>query len=311
MITLKKRFVVAAAVLALATPAAFARSEGTDLHLQSIPPFMTRLFIPVVPGVANTFKIEGAPVTQVLHTPTGYAIERFDGGVRIQSTAAEGQGYARVRAGGRDLTLALITLVPYSKVRGGFLEGYRIGEYLLRPLRGLAQYERPKGFIRLTKDNADLQLSDHYTLSHFQCKLDGKSKYLVVRPEALIKLELMQNLLESGHGLKFARFTIMSGYRTPFYNRMIGNETGYSRHLYGDAMDIYIDRDNSGAMDDINRDGRVDSGDAKFLLKIAETIDKSKEWSWLKGGAGVYHANAAHGPYIHVDTRGFLARWGV
>jgi hypothetical protein len=30
----------------------------------------------------------------------------------------------------------------------------------------------------------------------------------------------------------------------------------------------------------------------------------------MKGGAGVYHANAAHGPYLHVDARGYVARWG-
>ena len=306
-----KRLILATALLALPAPAALAATTGTDLHLKAIPPFMTRFFVPVVPGVANTFKVDGMQVSQILDTPTGYTIERFDGGVRIQSNDAERHGYARIRAGNRELTLTLINLVPYAKVRGGLLDGYRIGEYLLKPLRGLAQYERPKGFIRLTAANADLQVSDHYKLSHFQCKLDGISKYLVVRPEALIKLELLQNLLETGHGLKFARFTIMSGYRTPYYNRKIGNDTGYSRHLYGDAMDIYIDRDNSGAMDDINQDGRVDSNDAKFLLKIAEKIDSSKEWGWLKGGAGVYHANAAHGPYIHIDTRGFLARWGI
>jgi hypothetical protein len=63
-------------------------------------------------------------------------------------------------------------------------------------------------------------------------------------------------------------------------------------------------------MDDLNRDGRIDSSDARFLLRVAETIDTSAEWSWLKGGAGVYEANAAHGPYLHVDARGYVTRWG-
>jgi len=76
-------------------------------------------------------------------------------------------------------------------------------------------------------------------------------------------------------------------------------------------MDVFVDRNGDGVMDDINRDGRVDAKDAKFLLGVAESIDNSPEWSWLKGGAGVYHANAAHGPYLHVDARGFIARWGV
>jgi len=213
--------------------------------------------------------------------------------------------------GGRELTLTIMNLVPYSSLKRGFLEGYRIGEYLSKPLKGLRQYEQPKGFIRLTPANQDLWVSDRYRLRDFQCKLDGKSKFLIVRSEALVKLELLQHSLQTRHGLAFDRFTIMSGYRTPYYNSMIGNETGYSRHLYGDAMDIYVDQDRNGSMDDLNGDGRIDTNDAKFLLHVAEAIDKSSDWGWLKGGAGVYKANSAHGPYVHVDTRGYVARWGV
>jgi hypothetical protein len=111
--------------------------------------------------------------------------------------------------------------------------------------------------------------------------------------------------------VRFDRFTVMSGYRTPYYNAKIGNETSHSRHLYGDAMDIFIDANHDGSMDDVNGDRRVDTADARFILRIAERIDASPEWGWLKGGAGVYHANAAHGPYLHVDARGSIARWGV
>jgi hypothetical protein len=276
-----------------------------------VPPFLQRVFVPVVPGAENTFKVTRTHISEILETPAGYTIDRYDGGVRIRSQEADRFGSARVRIGNQELTLTLVNLVPQSQVKKGWLDGYRIGEYFAKPLRGLSQYEQPKGFIRMTPENMNVQVSDHYRLRDFQCKLDGKSKYLVLRTEALIKLELLQHDLETKHGVKFARFTIMSGYRTPYYNSMIGNETGYSRHLYGDAMDIYIDTDNSGSMDDINRDGRVDASDAKFLLSIAEAIDRSPLWGWLKGGAGVYKANSAHGPYLHVDARGYVARWGV
>ncbi|MGZ5433343.1 MAG: NAD(+) diphosphatase [Thermoanaerobaculia bacterium] len=178
-------------------------------------------------------------------------------------------------------------------------------------LKGLGQYERPKGFIRLSNANDDLWVSDHYRMRDFQCRLDGTTKYLLVRTDALVKLEILQHELRTRHGLKFDKFTIMSGYRTPYYNAKIGNDTSYSRHLYGDAMDIYIDQNRDGKMDDVNRDGRIDTSDARFLLRIAEKIDESEEWGWLKGGAGVYRAHAAHGPYIHVDARGYVARWGA
>lgn len=288
-----------------------AHAAGTDLELHAIPSFLQRVFVPVVPEAPNTFAIQSAPVTEVVEVPSGYRIENSGGRLTIHAPAGETSGYARVRLGARELQLTLVNLVPYTSVKRGWLDGYRIGEYLKKPLKGLRQYEQPKGFVRLTNANANLWVSDHYRLRDFQCKLDGDSKFLIVRPEALVKLELLQHSLETRHGLKFDRFTIMSGYRTPYYNSMIGNETSYSRHLYGDAMDVYIDTDGNGSMDDVNRDGRVTTDDAKFLLQIADAIDKSQEWGWLKGGAGTYKANSAHGPYLHVDARGYVARWGV
>ena len=51
---------------------------------------------------------------------------------------------------------------------------------------------------------------------------------------------------ERAAGIDASTFRILSGYRTPFYNRSIGNETHYSRHVYGDAADIYVDEDGDG-----------------------------------------------------------------
>jgi hypothetical protein len=308
---LKTSVLTAAAFLCLVGGTSETYAKGMEIELKSIPSFLNRVFVPVVPETDNTFSVESAPVTDVLTAPAGYRIERSGKGLVIHAPAGETAGYAKVIMGGRELTLTIMNLVPYSSLKRGFLEGYRIGEYLSKPLKGLRQYEQPKGFIRLTPANQDLWVSDRYRLRDFQCKLDGKSKFLIVRSEALVKLELLQHSLQTRHGLAFDRFTIMSGYRTPYYNSMIGNETGYSRHLYGDAMDIYVDQDRNGSMDDLNGDGRIDTNDAKFLLHVAEAIDKSSDWGWLKGGAGVYKANSAHGPYVHVDTRGYVARWGV
>ena len=279
--------------------------------LKTVPSYVTRLLVPVLPATVSTFRVSANPIDSVVSSPAGFRVEQHLGGVRITSPAGEASGYAKVKIGGRDVMLTLVNLVPYTEVKHGFLDGYRLGEYRLLPLRGLSSYERPKGFIRLSSANRDLWVSDHYRMRDFQCKLDGDSKFLILRVEALLKLEILQHELETKHGVHFDRFTIMSGYRTPFYNAMIGNETTYSRHLYGDAFDVFIDTNHDGAMDDLNGDGRVDKDDAKFLLNVAEEIDNSPEWSWLKGGAGVYHATRAHGPFLHVDARGYVARWGV
>lgn len=304
---------VVAALLFFAAPALFASpSRGTNVELKAIPSYVNRLFMPVVPDAENRLAIETLRIDSILEAPAGFTVKASNGALVVGSTEdGERAGYARVRAGGRELTLTLVNVVPYDAMKNGKLDGYRVGEYAAQPLKGLPQYERPKGFIRLSDSNSGMWVSDHYRMKDFQCKLDGTTKFLILRTEALVKLEILQHELETKHGLDFSRFTIMSGYRTPYYNSKIGNETGYSRHLYGDAMDIYIDDNGDGNMDDVNRDGRIDTADARFLLKVAAAIDESREWNWLKGGAGVYHANSAHGPYIHVDARGYVARWGA
>ncbi|MBV9493886.1 MAG: peptidase M15A [Acidobacteria bacterium] len=284
-------------------------SAGTRLVLQAIPPFVERLFVPVMPETSNAFSVATQKIEAVLEAPAGFALDLHNGDLSITAPPGEAAGYARILLGGRELTLTLVNLIPSDRVQNGVLEGYQLGEYR-EPMKGLASYEKPLGFMRLSEANADLWVADHYRMRDFQCKLDGGSKFLILRPEALLKLELLQHEL-AARGIAFDRFTIMSGYRTPYYNARIGNETSYSRHLYGDAMDIFIDQNADGRMDDLNHDGRIDSGDARVLQSIAAGLDESPQWSWLKGGAGVYHANAAHGPYVHVDARGFVARWGV
>ena len=59
---------------------------------------------------------------------------------------------------------------------------------------------------------------------------------------------------------------VMSGFRTPRYNHSGGNTAGranLSRHMYGDAADVFVDNDRNGSMDDINGDGRVDTATPK------------------------------------------------
>ena len=102
----------------------------------------------------------------------------------------------------------------------------------------------------------------------------------------------------------------MSGYRTPYYNGLIGN-AAYSRHLYGEAADIFVDHQpKDGMMDDLNRDGKLDWKDAKVLCRIIEGLCDTKSYEPFIGGLGAYEKTPYHGPFIHVDVRGCKARWG-
>ena len=222
-----------------------------------------------------------------------------------------------VRAGNviRPVTdLTVISLVPSSARRSGRIGLYYIGSWPTergRKGNGKANYAPPSGFIEVTRENQDTYVSDHFRLRDFLTH-DQQAvwpKYLVLEPRLLDKLELILADLEE-HGIRTGGVVVMSGFRTPQYNAGGGNtagRAGLSRHMYGDASDIFIDNDHDGVMDDLNHDGRVNINDARVILAAVERVER--EHPALIGGAGVYTAGPGHGPFIHIDTRGYRARW--
>jgi hypothetical protein len=211
-------------------------------------------------------------------------------------------------ASGEAIVLNAFVMVP--RPAGRSIDGFRIGRYEPHALRQDPAYARPSGLVEVTEENRGTFVAPHFTLGEFVSKQPGGyPKYLVLRERLLLKLEM---LLEeaSRRGLSVTTFRIMSGYRTPYYNRSIGNETRYSRHLYGDAADIYVDEDGDGVMDDLDGDGHADLEDARVLASLVERLSHSSWYRPFEGGLGLYRANRAHGPFVHVDVRGYRARWG-
>jgi uncharacterized protein YcbK (DUF882 family) len=62
-------------------------------------------------------------------------------------------------------------------------------------------------------------------------------------------------------------------------------------------------------MDDLNRDGRIDARDAAVLGEIVERALAAGADRALLGGVGTYASTSAHGPFVHVDVRGYRASW--
>jgi len=210
------------------------------------------------------------------------------------------------------VTLNVFVMVPLERIEDGVLNGYRIGHYPAVALRQQAIYTPPRGLIEVTRENEDMFVSPHFRLRQFLCKQESAyPKYLALDDRLLTALEL---LLEKANtrGYHARTFTIMSGYRTPYYNRAIGNSTRYSRHLWGDAADIYIDENpNDGRMDDLNQDGAVDSHDAEAMYDLIESGYDSHFQNLLVGGLARYRETSSHGPFVHVDVRGVASRWGA
>jgi hypothetical protein len=192
-------------------------------------------------------------------------------------------------------------------VRDGVLEGYAIGRYVQTPLRGDPAYLPPAGFVEVSDDDAGLLVSPRLTLGQFLCKQPGDPRFVALSPPLLEKLEAILDGV-AAEGWDPASLVVMSGFRTPAYNRAIGNTTVYSRHLWGDAADIYLDGDGDGVMDDLDGDGRSGEGDARALARLVERVMAERE-GLSPGGLATYRANAAHGPFVHVDARGHRARW--
>lgn len=228
-------------------------------------------------------------------------------------TAPEQPGVYPIRVAderaGETITLNAFVKVPFDHDQTA-LNGYQIGQYQAEPLRGNPVYDRPDGFVEVTPENRDVRVAPHFTLGQFLCKQerDDYPQYLVLRERLLLKLEM---ILEEVNDLGISAPTlhVMSGFRTPHYNKSIGNRTTYSRHLYGGAADIFVDVDGDGTMDDLNDDGRVTRADADVLAAIVETQTDETWYQPFLGGLGIYGPAPHRGPFIHVDVRGQQARW--
>ncbi|MGE0681546.1 MAG: D-Ala-D-Ala carboxypeptidase family metallohydrolase [Candidatus Binatia bacterium] len=237
------------------------------------------------------------------------------------------------------IQLNVFVMVPLALAKDGSLNGYRIGYYPTKARRQLFTYPPPRGLIEVTEANENTQVSPHFKLRQFLCKQESAyPKYIALDPRLLVVLEaILLKINEQGH--HSPTLSIMSGYRTPYYNRAIGNSTTYSRHLWGDAADIFVDSNpQDGEMDDFNNDGVINIHDTEALHSIVSKMyeprasrflagsffnepilqqlvingytDDTRLQKLLTGGLARYRATSSHGPFVHIDVRGIFTRWG-
>ncbi len=265
----------------------------------------------VMPGASLAFEIgDGPPGDYRATARGGEVIARGDRAWQWRAPSYPGVYDIRIDgpARGDAITLHVFVLVPASRVRGGVLNGYRIGEYPSPSSNPL--YQPPRGYVEVVKDTLEVNLTPHFRVSQFLCKEDPTSrfpKYLFVKTRLVLELEAILERVNAA-GFHVDTLHVLSGYRTPYYNRAIG-DVRFSMHQWGAAADIYIDRDNKGVMDDLNHDGRVDMGDSQLLYDSIQAMLAAPSYRRFQGGMGVYPGTSAHPPFVHVDVRGVRARW--
>ncbi len=324
---------LAAAALMLTTsaligrPAASSQREVADFDPKKTPFAITshgetfpyrEMSTFVMPGATLTFEAVGGPAAQYVVTARDRGAVTTLGPRQWRWTAPAAWGvydltfgYERETEADDDaITLHVFVMVPAGAVLGGYLNGYRIGTYPAKPLKGIPIYLPPPGFIEVTKENQDTPVSPHFKLKQFVCKQDTARpfpKYVVLKERLVLKLEA---ILERVNALGFDVDTlrVMSGYRTPYYNGVLGDAL-YSMHQFGGAADVFVDSADKGRMDDLNIDHVVDIADAKFLYDEIDRMLAPKAFVRFHGGMGFYPATRAHPPFVHVDVRGAKARW--
>jgi hypothetical protein len=100
-------------------------------------------------------------------------------------------------------------------------------------------------------------------------------------PDLVSTLEVADELR---HRLGVPLRVVVSAYRSPEYNAKCPGASRYSQHLYNRALDLVFDC----------------SPEAAFAM-----ADRMREEGTFTGGLGLYET------FIHIDTRGRNATWGV
>lgn len=258
------------------------------------------------------FLIPGEAVSVETSEPVRFAYDGEDldepaSRREIRAPAAPGHAPARlVAANGEVMVLNVLVTTPAA---GRLVDGYLLGDYPAELYRNDPVYAAPTHFMQSSGQLADIQVSPHFTLGQFRCKQPTNgAEYLIVSERLLLKLErVLEAVNESGY--RADGFTVMSGFRTPAYNASIGNGR-FSRHIYGGAADVFIDTDGDGWMDDLNGDGQSTRDDAAILFDIVERLARSEDFAPYLGGLGEYGATSWRTPFVHIDERGWRARWG-
>ena len=299
--------VVATGVASVAAPAPATAAPGVPRvdSLRASNDSLLRVSLDSLFGLSGMLRAKLVSDLRILEVG---AIARLFGGQRVEEPGVYAVSDTAATRG-----FSLITLLPFTAKTGSRVGSYLVGSWPAeRRAPRSAAYTNPAGFIRVTKENQNTQVSEHFRLRDFLTK-DQQNvwpKYLVLREPLVDKLELI--ILDlAKRGIHVKHMTVMSGFRTPQYNQKgvgTGGRATDSRHQFGDAADVFVDNDGNGRMDDLNRDGRVDHRDAQVILDAAERIERA--YPTMVGGGGLYRATRAHGPFAHIDVRGSRARWG-
>lgn len=218
------------------------------------------------------------------------------------------QPYSDVHLTAEDhtITVRVFRLTPWP-AGSARLQGFAVGDYPDPAGRGAQAlaYQRPAGLLAVPSALREVKVSEHFRLGQF---LTGELRQTATPYIALTTplLEALEHLLATlqERRWKGETLTILSAFRTPLHNKKVGGAR-YSRHIYGDAVDLIADADGDGRMDDLDGSGSSDREDVEWL--IARFMRRALPVTL--GGAGSYDSAGPAAAFLHLDTRGQPADW--
>lgn len=90
------------------------------------------------------------------------------------------------------------------------------------------RYQAPTAYIDLRAIEGDMLISEHMQVG--ELAEPHKGQWAVIQPHLIESLQAIRDTI--------GPVVVGSGYRSPAYNRHVGGAQ-HSRHMYGDAVDIY------------------------------------------------------------------------
>lgn len=169
-----------------------------------------------------------------------------------------------------------------------------------------AAFRRPSLFFLVEPAILNRRVSRRFVLRDFTpwVRQGAAADWCVLDYGIVEKAEAFADALP-GIGRDPGDLKIVSAYRSPGRNRR-EDASVWSRHIYGDAVDLIVDSNRDGRMDDLTGDGIVGPEDLRLLAGVVSVIESGGRCR--PGGCGLYQSSETQGA-VHIDARGHRARW--
>lgn len=210
----------------------------------------------------------------------------------------------------------------FSPGRRKVMEGYDLGTWpvLTKPKTmtkaaqkmwdNRAAYRHPEWIFCADEQLGEFAVIRGHRLASFMMedkpRFPNKVQWLYLSYAMLKRIVKLEAALRTKN-ISRGRITVISGFRSPRYNPVIGG-SAFSRHLYGDACDFIIDDDGDGKFDDLDGDGKVTWRDAFLIAKLIKELQDQNVI--VPGGTGIYRVSPPGClASVHMDARGVHSTW--